>query len=44
MILIPIRLQGETLYVEWEEFRRNRDMYNQLQLKSTGKIYTKDVP
>lgn len=44
MILIPIRLQGEILYIEWEEFRRNREMYTELQLRKTGKVYTNDIP
>ena len=44
MIPVKIDLGERILYISLEEYLRNREYYDNLQLKATGKCSTKDEP
>lgn len=43
-IRIPINMGDYILYVRWEEYKRYRDYYDNLQYNKIGRIEDKNVP
>lgn len=44
MISVKIDLGEKIQYISLEEYLRNREYYDNLQIKATGKCGTKDIP